>query len=51
MLAAMMDMRSKRRPKEDEDEDSPRRAKKKISIYERDNLGELPFEIEDDGTL
>ena len=42
-------MRSKRRPKEEEDEDdSPRKRKKKQSIYERDNLGELPFDIEGD---
>lgn len=45
----MMEMRSKRRPKEEEDEeDSPRKRKKKMSIYERDNLGELPFDIEAD---
>ena len=44
-----MEMRSKRRPKEEEDEeDSPRKRKKKMSIYERDNLGELPFDIEAD---
>ena len=48
----MMDMKSKKRANrnndEDDDDEDGSKAKryKKISIYERENLGELPFDIE-----